>query len=142
MNIRPATMGDMEVVLQLAKEQAKRYPLKVDQSKMVQLFREGVSSAQNFVWVVEDEGRVGGVIAAFTADNLWAQRRNCNIVLWVSEVPGGGAALLRKFRDWVKPRHGVKVAGMSPDLDIDGRALRLAERIGFKKHGGSYLLYN
>jgi hypothetical protein len=31
---------------------------------------------------------------------------------------------------------------MAPDIEIDSRALALAERIGFKKHGGSYLLYN
>jgi len=142
MNIRPAKLDDRDVVLKLAKEQAKRYPLKVDEKKMLTLFREGVSSAQDFVWVVEDNGQVGGVLAAFTGENLWAQRRNCNIVLWVSEIPGGGAALLREFRNWVVPRRGTKVAGMSPDLDIDERALHLAERIGFKKHGGAYLLYN
>ena len=57
-------------------------------------------------------------------------------------VIGGGAALLREFRNWIVPRRGVKVAGMSPDLDIDKRALQLAERIGFKKNGGAYLIYN
>lgn len=135
-------MDDRDVVLKLAKEQAKRYPLRVDEKKMLQLFREGVSSAQNFVWVAENDGRVGGVLAAFTGENLWAQRRNCSILLWVSEIPGDGAALLRAFRDWIVPRRGVKVAGMSPDLDIDKRALRLAERVGFKKNGGAYLIYN
>jgi hypothetical protein len=142
MNIRPATLSDLNAVLELATEQAGRYPLKPDRQKMIALFREGCSSAQNFLWVVEEKGKVGGALAAFTADNLWAQRRNCNILLWVSRIPGGGAALLREFRNWVVPRRGTKVAGMSPDLEVDPRALQLAERIGFKRHGGAYLLYN
>lgn len=101
-----------------------------------------ISSPQHFAYVVEAEKKIRGTLLAFTSDNLWAQRQNCNIVLWFSKEPMAGAAMLRAFRDWVQPRRAIRVAGMSPDLDVDPRALRLAERIGFEKNGGAYLLYN
>lgn len=142
MNIRPAALSDLDAILELANGQAARYPLRPDPVKMRQLAVEAISAARHFVWVAEDQGSVCAILAGMTSSNLWAQRQNCNIVLWVSECPGAGAALLRRFRDWIKPRRGIKVAGMSPDLEIDPRALALAERVGFRRHGGAYLLYN
>lgn len=142
MNIRPATLYDKHAIFEIAKEQVARYPLKLDVQKLNDAVIEAISSPRHYTYVVENKGAIDGVLVGLTSDNLWAQRQNCNISLWASKVPGGGAALLRHFRDWVKSRRAIKVAGMSPDLDIDLRALRLAERIGFTKHGGAYLLYN
>lgn len=140
--IRPATLADRGAILEIALEQATRYPLRPDLENMKALITDAISSAKHYCYVVEHEGRVSGVLAGLTSNNLWAQRQNCNITLWVSKVPGAGAALLRGFRDWVKSRRAIKVAGMCPDLELDPRALQLAERIGFKRHGGAYLLYN
>lgn len=103
---------------------------------------EVISNSRHFSWVVEVEGVVMGALLGLTSDNLWAQRQNSNISLWVSKAPGGGIALLREFRSWVKSRRAIKVAGMCPDLELDPRVLKLAERIGFEKVGGAYLLYN
>lgn len=142
MIIRPATLSDKHAIFEIAKTQVARYPLKLDVEKLNELVIEAISSPRHFTQVIEKEGEIKGVLVGLTSDNLWAQRQNCNISLWVSKVPGGGAKLLRLFRDWVKSRRAIKVAGMSPDLELDPRALSLAERIGFVKHGGSYLLYN
>jgi hypothetical protein len=140
--IRSATPADKESIVGLARKQMERYPLRPDKEKINELVTLAISSARNFAWVVDIGGIVQGVLIGLTSDNLWAQRQNCNIVIWVSEVPGYGDQLLRKFKSWVEDRRAIKVSGMCPDLEVDPRALKLAERIGFKRHGGAYLLYN
>ncbi len=142
MLIRAAKLSDTLDILSLSKEQMKRYPLRPDAGKIKALIVEAISSPRHYVWVLDAGGITKGVLAGLTADNLWAQRQNCNISIWVSEVPGGGAELLRHFKSWVLSRRAIKVAGMCPDIEIDPRALKLAERIGFTRHGGAYLLYN
>jgi hypothetical protein len=142
MLIRPATLADRGAILEFVLEEAKRYPLRPDLAKIKAVITEATSSARHFVWVAERNGKVEGVLAGLTSDNLWAQRQNCNISLWVSRIPGAGASLLREFLAWVKSRRGIKVAGMCPDLELDPRILALAERIGFSRHGGALLFYN
>jgi hypothetical protein len=85
---------------------------------------------------------VDGVLLAFTSDNAWAQRQNCAVMLWVSKIPGAGAMMLRDFRDWMQGRRAIRVAGFAPDVELDPRVWIIAERIGFERHGGAYLLYN
>lgn len=141
MKIRKATASDIKSIIEIAVEQAKRYPyLKVDKHKMVTTARDMISSPKHFVGVVDVEGSVEGVIAAIVGDNLWAQRQNCNIIMWVSRTPGGGRALLREFVKWFTPRRGIKVAGMHPDIELDSRAFNILTRAGFSKSGGAYLI--
>ena len=109
---------------------------------MRKMLTEAISSAKHFVWVAEAGGGVGGVLIGLTSGNLWAQRMNCNIVAWVSQVPGEGVKLLRKFTEFVKSRRAIKVAGACPDIDVDERVWMLAERVGFERRGGAYLLFN
>jgi len=143
MIIRPATLSDRDAVLSLAYAQAAKYPLlKRDAPKMNELFTDVVSAARHYSLVAEQNGEVKGVLLAFTVNNAWAQRQSCGVMLWVSEIPDAGAAMLRKFRDWIKSRRAIKVAGFAPDVDLDPRVWKLAERIGFQRHGGAYLLYN
>lgn len=142
MIIRPATLADRSAIFAIARAQSGRYPhLRMDVEKVHESLKE-VITGKHFAYVAEDEGVVRGVLLGLVSDNLWAQRQNCNIVLWVSDIPGAGAKLLRRFRDWVKSTRFIKVAGMSPDLEVDRRALSLARRIGFERSGGAYLLYN
>ena len=143
MIIRQAEMRDKREILVLAKEQAARFPkLRMDIEKLNDGIAEVMLDHKSFVQVVENEGKVTGVIIAVTQQNLWAQRSCSNVVLWVSKTPGGGVSLLRAFRDWIKARRAVKLGGISPNLDLDRRILKIMERTGFERHGGSYLLYN
>lgn len=143
MIIRPATLSDRDAVLSIAYAQARMYPqLKRDAHKMNDLFTDAVSAARHYTLVAEQDGEVKGALLAFTTNNAWAQRQNCGVMLWASEIPEAGAAMLRKFRDWIKSRRAIKVAGFAPDVDLDPRVWKLAERIGFQRHGGAYLLYN
>lgn len=143
MIIRPATLQDVTAIFQIAEEQAKRYPLlKPDHEKIKTQIRLAISSPQHFCHVVIGAPqRICGALVAMSGNNMWAQRQFAAVNLWVSSIPGGGAALLRRFRNWVLSRPVIRVAGLMPDLDVDPRTWDLAQRIGFKKHGGGYLLY-
>lgn len=143
MHIRQAEMRDKREILILAKEQTARFPkLRMDIEKLNDGIASVIPDTNNFVYVVENEGEVTGVIIAITTPNMWAQRTCSNVVLWVSKTPGGGVALLRAFKGWIKARRAVKLGGISPNLDLDGRILKIMERTGFERHGGSFLLYN
>ena len=143
MIIRPAALADRGAIFTLLTQEMHRYPLKMDYDKTQQAIVEAISTKRHFAWVVEKDGGIGGLLIAFTGDNLWAQRMNCNIVAWISHVPCGGAALLRKFRDFVKSRRAIKVAGMAPDIeDMDDRVWDLARRIGFERRAGVLMLVN
>jgi len=140
---RSATMKDKPAILRLAKEQTTRYPrLRSDVEKINGAVAEVIADSRHFTQVVEVDGQVEGVLVGITADALWSQRKNCMIALWVSKVPGGGVQLLRGFRDWVKSGRSIKFAGMAPDLDLDPRTYWILKRIGFERHGGTFLLYN
>lgn len=145
MIIRPATLADRVTLTAMAFEHAQEsYPrLKPDVEKMSGLVIEAISTSRHYAWVAErDDGKVRGAIIGLTNNNAWAQRQNCAVMFWVSLIPGAGATLLRGFRDWVKERRAIRVAGFAPDIDLDPRVWILAERIGFERHGGAYLLYN
>lgn len=144
MVIRPATLSDLNRMIEIAMDQAERYPrLKPDRDKIRALGTDAISAARHYALVAErDDGYVDGVLVAFTTENAWAQRHSSQVMLWWSQIPGAGAAMLRQFRDWVKSRRAIRVAGFAPDLELDPRILKLAERIGFQRHGGAYLLYN
>lgn len=143
MIIRPAMLQDEAAIFELAMEQTQRYPLlKPSEDKIRQKIRLAISSAQHLCLVAEDaQKQVCGTLVAFSADNVWAQRQFSAVNLWVSKLPGGGAALLRCFRDWVKKRPAIRVAGLVLDLETDWRVDVLIRRIGFHKQGGTYLLY-
>lgn len=140
--IRPATLQDLPRILEVGKRLAELYPLKADDYKMRQLLTEAISSRGNFAMVDEFDGKICAVLIGLVGDNLWAQRRFANIVLWWSNTAGSGAALLRKFKVWVVSRRAIKVAGLCPDIDLDDRVHSLLQRVGFKRSGGAYLLIN
>jgi hypothetical protein len=96
----------------------------------------------NYSRVVGPKGDPKGAIITRTANNLWAMKKHASVVLWYSELPGGGAALLRGFRDWVKTQPQIVLAGFYADwLSFDERPLLLAERIGFARRGDGGRFY-
>ena len=143
MIIRPATLADRDAIFEMAMEQAELYPrLRPNVDKIKALITESISTARHYSLTAYHEGKLEGVLVAFTQNNAWAQRQNCAVMLWVSKYPCAGAQMLRMFRDWVKGRRAIRVAGFAPDVNLDPRVWKLAERIGFDPHGGAYLLYN
>jgi len=143
MIIRPGELSDKREILAIAREQAARLPkLKVDLEKMNEVIVGVIRDNKHFAYVAENQGVIVGVLGAITSPNLWAQRNSSNVVLWVSKEAPAGVRLLRTYRNWITAKRAVKIAGISPNIDLDARTLRLMELNGFERNGGSYLLYN
>lgn len=142
--IRPATLADLDAVYEIALIEANRYPkLMPDPQKIRRGIVNAISSAKHFCWVSEDNGRVNGALIAVSSRNLWAQRDNCLVALWKAHVVGDGRKMMKEFLKWIDTRRIIRVAGFVPDNnEIDPLVWSLAERLGFRKHGGAYLLYN
>lgn len=146
--IRPATLSDFYEILGMAQAEAQCYPeLKPDLKKMDKGIKMAISSAKHFCWVSQHENDAGnyarGVLLAVSSENLWAQRQNCIVALWKSEIAGDGRRLMKEFLKWVDTRRIIRVAGIVPDNnEVDPRVWRLMERLGFRKYGGAYLIYN
>lgn len=137
--------GDRHAIFAKATVLAARvYPLLKLDIKKVNDELEGYARYEYKKVVTGDDDLVAGALIAHNAPNLWAQRQHAAILLWYSDIPGGGAALLRDFKRYVQSSRRIRVAGFAHDSDeMDPTMLKLAERIGFKKHGGgAYMLYN
>lgn len=145
MLIRNMLTGDRHVIFERAKALAElMYPaLKVDIKKINDEL-EAIGRYEYAKVVARRENcAVEGCLIARTAPNLWAQRNHAAIVLWYSDLPGGGVALLRDFRQWVQSSRKIRLAGFAHDSEyMAPEMLKLVERVGFKEHGGSYMLYN
>lgn len=143
--IRPATLHDVDAIFEIAMREAAQYEQVIpDKQKMRKGIIQSISSARHFAWISEDRaGVVKGAIIGLTSENLWAQRKNCLVSLWKTTIAGDGVKLLKAFKMWVESRRAIRVAGFVCDSDhIDARAWALAERMGFRRYGGAYLMYN
>ena len=137
--LRPAQMKDAGTILTIATGLVSDYPLRPDRDKMRGLIATSISSPADFVWVDEVDGRIRAVLLAVVGDNVWAQRKFADIMLWWSDLPGSGVKLLRRFRDWVYGRNAIKIAGHAPGTELNDRTYAIFEHLGFVRHGGSYL---
>jgi len=141
--IETAKPSHIPGIVELAQQWTREYPsLKPDAGRIHEAVRQCVSGAQHFAQVAVEEGRVMGATLALVNNHLWAQRKQAHIVFWVSNIPGEGATMLRNCLAWAEPRRGIRVVGMTPDFEMDPRALLLAERIGLRRNGGAYLWIN
>ena len=124
---------------------ATLYPeLIPDIEKINWLLRNCIQDQTHYSRVVGPVGEPQGAILTHTGNNEWAMKKHAKIILWYSDIPGAGAALLRGFRDWVKGQaKTIVLAGFDADWVVeDVRTLALAERIGFRCRGaGGYFFF-
>lgn len=140
--IRPATLNDVSAILSVSTALAIDYPLRADKDRMKAVIIEVISSRSHFAMVDVHNGIVRSVLLAMVGDNLWAQRKFANVMLWWSDKPGSGVNLLRRFKKWVVSRRAIRIAGFAPDIDLEERTLAIFEHLGFRKSGGAYLFVN
>ena len=142
--LRDMKASDRGVVAGWARKlAAEKYPfLRPDVEKINAVLQEAQLSNRHYARVrVDAQDVAGAVLIGATSEIFWAQRKHCAVVLWYSQLPGAGAELLRDFRQWVLDQRPIRAAGLQIDCEVDPRALKLADRIGFKQRGGAYLLY-
>ena len=74
------------------------YPkLIADEDKMHRGIIQAISSAKHFAWVSEQDENVTGALIALVSPNLWAQRSNCIVALWISQVVGDGRKMMKEL---------------------------------------------
>ena len=141
--IRHGKRTDIKELTDFTLEWATLYPyLRPDRDKIKRAFREIIFyPATNFCLVATDEDRIRGALIAMQLPNLWAAKNFCSIIFWHSQIAGDGVKMLRMFKQWVDTRSVIRVAGFHPDIELNPRVLTLAERVGFRQHGGAYLYY-
>lgn len=135
MNLRPATLKDLDAIVDLAVESVSQNPLPVniDRGRMRETAVECISSAAHFLWVVEEDGVVCGALAAVVHPSFWYRGGQCSVLLYYARTPGAGIAVIRKFARWVKDRPMVKVAVFELEPEADPRLAKLLARLGFTR---------
>jgi hypothetical protein len=141
---RPLEIADGALIRAKAQRMAVvMYPeLIPDIEKIHWLVRSATTEMSHYARTVGAVGEPKAVLIARVNPNLWAMKKHATILLWYSELPGGGATLLREFRDWVKEQGNIVMAGFEADwIAFDERPFQLAERIGFKRRGEGAFIY-
>ena len=144
--IRFADRKDTYDVRKLAEKHAVQfYPgLTFDRTKANKLIDHAIlRRVENLCLVsqADTDSPITGALIAMESQLPWARKNAMHVLLWCAEVPGDGAKMLRMFKQWVRPKMTVRVAGIYMDTDFDARAGKLAERIGFAHNGCAYLWY-
>jgi hypothetical protein len=136
-------MAEHRWIFELAKQSAQEFhpQLRPDIGKILELVKEAIGDPKHYCRVARSAGEPRGLLVAFTAPCLWAQRAASHIVLWRSGLPGAGVALLRDYRRWVLEQPNLRVAGMAIDSETDFRVPLLMSRVGFQKRGSARVMY-
>lgn len=124
---------------------ARMYPeLIPDVAKEVELLKE-LGIQPNYARVVGPIGEPKAALLARVVHNAWATKKCAVVMLWYSDIPGQGLALLRDFRRWVKDHPQIVLAGFSSDwwsgISEHYAVESIARRVGFAPRGGSSLFY-
>jgi hypothetical protein len=125
---------------------ATMYPeLIADIDKVHWLIRDCVNNSKvHYCRVVGDEGKPEAALFTRVENNLWALKKHCVLLLWYSERPGAGIALLRDLRRWVDENKAqIVAAGFAADwVSLHEGPFKIAERVGFKQRGrGGYIYF-
>lgn len=133
--VRPAKLGDVSAIVDLAVESVTRNPLpvRIDRVAMASQARGMISRPSHFVWVAEQDGVVVACVGAYSDQSFWYRGQQCSVMLFWSRVPGAGVALLREFARWVISRPVIKVAVFECEPEIDARTIRFLRRLGFTR---------
>jgi hypothetical protein len=140
--VRNAKPQDQKAIFKIAMLMTENYPgLKPDKEEINAIIRTAISAGKHFCRVIEHESSVKAVLVCLVSKG-WSQRLGGNIVLWYSEVPGGGTELLRNMKSWMSDRRAVLAIGLIPDFDMGDKPINIAKKVGFVKQGSIYTLFN
>lgn len=134
--IRRATPYDIPAIIALGIEALNRgtYPnLVISHEKVSAMARQCVSSSQNFAWVAERDGIVGGALCALVHENTFHERQKASVVQFYTRIPGEGVKLLREFLRWARGRPAIKIISFTLEPDADPRIGKLLSRLGLHR---------
>lgn len=131
--LRPARLGDVPAIVDLAVESVSRdpLPLRIDREAMADTAETLIAGNQHFAWVAEQDGVVVAAVGACAHPGFWFERLQASVLMFYSRAPGAGIGLLREFAKWVKSRPAIKVATFSLEPNMDPRIGKMLARLGF-----------
>ena len=143
--IRKAIPADLNreesIPLVIEALRTERYPtLVISLERIRATALECITSAQNFAWVCEKDGKIVGAVGATTNPGFWFERSEVNVVMFYCKAPGEGIALLRELVRWFRSRPILKRLNFVCEYDADPRLGKLLERLGLNKAFPTYSL--
>ena len=135
--IRNATTKDLEAMIPLAEEAYKGTVYEKLPKDLLHTRRMLVVAAamENiFCKVVEDNGKLEGVIAGAIEQNIWGTRIAQIVVLYAKQDT---QILVRSFLKWAKRHKVVMISIVSVPGNI--RYDKLITRLGFESAGAQYI---
>lgn len=134
--IRKAVTGDASSLVDLAVRVAqKAYPeVRVDRSKVRKIVITILSGSQNFCEVVESEEKIVGCVAVHVFDGSWFLKKEAQVLMVYTEIPGTGIEMLRDMMKWYRSRRIVKTLTCC----VDFKAGHIFDRIGLTNSGSLY----
>ena len=133
--IRKAKPSDLDSIVSLGLEALNKDPyqdLCIDKKKVIEIARNTISCASDFVWVSEVDGEIVASVGAQVHPMLFYKRNQATVVQFYSRVPGEGRKLLRALINWWNSRPGIKSLVFTIECGADPRIIKLLRRLGLR----------
>lgn len=141
--IREAKPRDIDAITRLGIESLEvnnSYPtLRIDPAKVRTMATELVSSASNFAWVSEKDGKVVGAVCGLVHDLMFYERKQLSVVMFYCREPGDGGLLIRKLVKWFHSRPVLKLCMFTLEPDADPRIGRFLVKMGLSQEMPNYV---
>lgn len=141
--MREATYFDLPALIALGERMHAESPhfsrIAFSAVKLRETLMAVMGSPDGFLWVVEKDGVIAGVMVAIALQH-WCSTDvvATELVLFVEREHRGsliGARLIKKYRTWAALKGCKQVtAGVSTGVDVE-KTTALYERLGFKQFG-------
>ncbi len=131
--IRPAVIRDLNGVCALGIEALNDDPLPnlvIKPEGVRKLAIDCISSASNFCWVCEKDGKIVGAVSAIVYEMAFYERRQCEVVQFYCKEPGEGVKLIREFLKWARSRRIIKLILFTLERGADPRIGKMLRRMG------------
>lgn len=138
--IRPLAYGDIEKVMEIGRKAHAESDvwngIKIDERVLRGALGRSINDKNCWAYVHVTRGEIDGVMIG-VVHQVWFSLEKMATDMWLhSTRAGAGAALLRGFVKWAKPRAKLVLMGVSHQYGKD--EAKLYERVGLKRAGGIY----
>lgn len=136
MIIRAANPSDIPAITALGIEALEKdaFPsMVIAPDKVEAMALECVSSASNFAWVAEENGKVVAAVSALVHELMFYERKQASVVQFYTTYPGAGIKLIREFLRWARSRRVIKMICFTLEVDADPRIGKMMKRLGLKE---------
>ena len=135
--IRPANHGDIDILVELGIESLEvndpYEELRIDKDKIRAMAKEVVSSASNFSWVSEKEGKVVGAVCGLSHDIMFYERKQLSVLLFYCREPGDGGLLIRRLVKWFHTRPILKMLVFTLERGADPKIGQFLGKLGLDR---------